>query len=121
MAAISGSGGSVTFATGYVTNVKSFTLDIAGEALDSTDFASVGVREFVPGLTGWSGSYTCNLDDTTAVTGPGASPAAAVFTASAARTYSGTIIVTSVSPSVAADALNEVVVSFQGSAALTPA
>ncbi len=33
-----------------------WTLDYVGEALEKTDFTDSGVRSYIPGITGWSGS-----------------------------------------------------------------
>ena len=119
MAAFAGTGGTVTFASGHTVNVFSWSIDYTAEALESTDFASGGNREFIPGLKGWSGSYECRLDSADTVDAPGAAPAGAVFTGEgAATTYSGDIMITSVSLSVAVDGLASVTFSFQGSGTL---
>jgi len=118
MASISGSSGSVTFATGYTTTVKSWSVDYSGEALETTNFSSSGKKEYIAGLTGWSGSYSCLLDGTTVSIAPGAAPAEATFTASAGRTLVGSIIVTGVSYKVDVAGVNAVDVTFQGTATL---
>lgn len=118
MAVISGHGGSMTLIDGYTTNVNSWTIDYTGEALESTAFDSVGVREFVPGLTGWSGSYECFLDTLQAVVAPGLNAKAALFTASTGVTFGGDVLITSVAPSTSVDAPNAVTISFQGTGVL---
>ena len=119
MGAMNGYGGNVTFATGYVTNVKSWSMDYTGETLDTTDFSSTGARSFIAGLTQWNGQYVCNLDDTTTLIAPGAAAAAGTFLADSNRKFSGSIIVTGLSFGAAADGLPEVTVSYQGTGALT--
>lgn len=119
MAAINGTTGSVTFATGYVANVRKFSFDYSAEMLNSSVFAGGAPKTFIPGQTEWKGTYDCLLDDTTVIVAPGASAAAAVFTASTGRTYSGTILVSNAGVEVAVDGINMVRFSFQGSAGLT--
>ncbi len=56
---MSGKDGSVNFSesSGYV---KSWTLTYAGDALETSNFDDAsGGRTYIPGLTGWSGSYDC--------------------------------------------------------------
>ncbi len=118
MAEITGETGDVTLVGGYISNVKSWTLEYEGEAVDSTDFASVGVRDFIPGLTSWRGTYNCSVDDTVILIAPGAAAAALVLTASAGRTYTGDAIVTNLAIAVTPEAINELVVSFQGTGIL---
>ncbi len=115
MAKLTGVAGDVTFATGYVTNVKAWTIEYEADALDATAFTSVGERQFIPGLTSWRGTYTCGLDDTAPVIAPGAAAANAVFTLAAGRTATGFIIITNLAMSVAPPEESEVVVSFVGS------
>ena len=59
MAAIAGKGGSVVCSSAQ-TMVKNWTVNHTGDALDATSFDSSGVREFVAGLTGWSGNFGAN-------------------------------------------------------------
>ncbi len=79
MGAFSGHSGNVTFGSGYTVNVYSWSIDYTAEALESTDFASSGARTFIPGLTGWSGSYECRLDSATPIVAPGAAAASATY------------------------------------------
>lgn len=115
MAKLTGVAGDVTFATGYVVNVKSWTIEYEADALDATDFTSTGERQFIPGLTSWRGTYTCGLDSVAAVVDPGAAAANAVFTIMAGKTFTGFIIVTNLALSVSPPEEAEVVVSFVGS------
>jgi len=119
MAAFAGYGGNVIFASGYTTNVYSWSVDFTSEALESTDFTSAGYRTYIPGLKSWSGSFECRLDSANAIATPGAAPAAATFSADGTRTYTGDILITSNSLSVAVDGLASITVSFQGSGELT--
>ncbi|MBA7680166.1 hypothetical protein ES703_88476 [subsurface metagenome] len=56
---MSGKDGSVTFSSGQTT-VNSWTLSYVGDALEVTSFDnSSGGRNYIAGITGWSGSYDC--------------------------------------------------------------
>lgn len=39
-----------------VAGFKDWSLDYAGDALETTDFADIGVRTYIAGITGWSAS-----------------------------------------------------------------
>tara|TARA_Y100000310_G_scaffold323661_1_gene384375 strand:+ start:232 stop:597 length:366 start_codon:yes stop_codon:yes gene_type:complete len=119
MAQAVGYGGNVTFASGYVVHVRSWTLDYEGEALEVTDFGDAGVAAYIPGVKRWSGSYECVLDDTTVTVAPGAAAASATFTIATSQTLGGSIIVTAVRYSVDTQGLAIVTFDFQGSGALT--
>lgn len=124
---IIGDTGSVTFANGYVVNVKSWSLNVAVDEHDITDFASSAWAEYLGGFKRWSGSYECWLDETThlPVVNDGVDDTwddvtgAATFTASASRTFAGTIIVTANDITVNPADPNVVVVNFRGDGALT--
>ena len=120
MGEITGGAGSVTFATGYVANCRSWTLTFHGDTYDITDFAAAaaGYKEFLPGLKEWSGSYTCMLDDTTVTVAPSGAAASATFSLDGTRTLSGNIIVEDVAYDLPSDGLGMVTVSFRGSGAL---
>lgn len=56
---ISGKDGSIRF-TGSSGQVKSWTLSYVADALETSNFDdSSGGRTYIPGLTGWSGSFDC--------------------------------------------------------------
>ena len=44
-------------AVAEVTGIKSWTLDTTASVLDTTDFASSGVRDVLPGISQWGGSF----------------------------------------------------------------
>jgi len=122
MAEVTGSLGSVTFATGYAANVNKWTIKYSSAAEDVTDFVdgAAGNRSFIPsGIKEWSGSYGAVLDGTTKLVAPGAAAATATFTATTGRTYGGSIIVTTVDiGEVEVGKAIPVAVTFQGSGAL---
>lgn len=121
MAAISGKNGSVMIGTHEVAEIKSWSLDIGGEELDITDFSSAGYKEFIRGLTEWSGSFEGNLDMTDtngqyaldAKILDGSSVTLKLYT-NGTNYYTGTAFITGESPSVAVDGLAEVSFNFRG-------
>lgn len=77
-----GSGGLVTFASGYVVGAHQYALNLACDAFDVTQFNATPptVKTFIPGLISWDGSYRCWYDDTTALAQVGGiASAAATF------------------------------------------
>lgn len=118
---IIGQGGSVTFTSGYVLNVKSWTLNIVADEHDITDFASTADwGEYMTGLKRWSGSYECFLDESTAFVLPGFEPfgSALVLTSSLGRTFSGNAISTSGDITANPADPNKVTVNFRGTGTL---
>lgn len=121
MAAITGRDGNVTLAGGYVATVRRWNLDYIADAVEITDFATAAPtypRTYTPGLSGWSGSYDCFLDDAIPVVAPGADAAAIVLQLVAAQTFTGNVIVTGVRPTVSVEAEATVTIDFQGTGAL---
>lgn len=127
MAVIIGDTGTVTFANGYVVNVKAWTLNVVADEHDVTDFAASAWAVYLTGLKRWSGSYECWLDDTTTLprVNPGvddtwaASTGTATFTSSTGRTFAGTIFITGNDIKIGPADPNTVTINFRGSGALT--
>ena len=127
MAAVNGVLGSVVWSAGIFanldTNVKSWSLDYTADMLDSTDFGSSGPRDFIGGLTTWSGTFECLLDSVTAAiadpTDLGGAAVTLTLTATTNRTYAGTAICSGIHPSVTVEGINVMTVDFQGSGALS--
>ena len=121
MAAITGVLGNVTLAGGYVTNSHRWNLDYVADAVEVTDFtvaAPTFPRTYIPGLSGWSGSYDCFLDDTIPVVDPGAAPALITLQLVAARTFTGNAIATGVRATIPLGEAAMVTVDFQGTGVL---
>ncbi len=125
MAQVAGKTGSVyTTTTGtagsvaVVNGVKSWTLDYVQDALDSTDFGDSGVRAFIAGLSGWSGSFEGYKD---------ASPIAMGFrtvmefreSTNTTQKWTGSGFITGIHPSAATDDVVGISYDFQGTGALT--
>ncbi len=122
MAAINGMTGNVAITGGYVTNVHQWEADITAEALETTPFSPTSnYRTRISGLLDWNGSFTCWTDDTTPLEEAGV-VAAITLTAVTLRTYSGSVLITSVRTGIAADGSQRTVTStFVGAGACTPA
>lgn len=56
MAHLAGKAGYVDTGTA-VGGIKSWTLDYTSDALETTDFATGGVKEYIIGGSGWSGTF----------------------------------------------------------------
>lgn len=118
MAVITGDTGTVTFAGGYVTNVKSWTLNIVADEHDVTDFAATAWAAYLGGLKRWSGSYDCWLDSATVIVDGLAAAAAIVLTANTGQTFTGNAWITTNDVKVNPADPNQVTVNFRGSGAL---
>jgi hypothetical protein len=120
-----GDGGLVTFANGYTENISGYTLNLSCQSFLDTKQASTPpeFHSYIPGEISFSGSYQCNIDDTTAHSLPSTSGAATfrLNTDTAANTLAGTIIVQSVNWNVERGAKNNATVNFIGSGNLTSA
>ena len=114
MAVFTGQGGNVTFAAGYVTNVKSFEVNVPVDIHDSTVFnPAVTWKSKTGGLKEGSGSYVCYLDTAVAIELPGVT-GVATFLESGARTVTGTILISNVALGVdVGGGLSEVTFSFE--------
>lgn len=125
--AVLGSTGLVTFASGYVVNARAWVININTEAKDTTIFSGSGVtnRSFVPGIINWGGTYDTLLDNTTAITAPGAAAASATFKmvedGATDRTLAGNIIVNAIPVSVQIGEVPTAQFAFTGDSTLTAA
>ena len=117
---LSGKGGAVTYDTGTeILGIKSWSIDYTVDALETTDFVSAGVRSYIAGCSGWSGSFEGYKD--------GAPPAitGSIYNASfveadtAGYAWTGSVIFTGVHPSVSFDGVVSYTWDFQGTGALT--
>ena len=111
---------SVQLGTNVIAGIRAWAIDMVGDAVEITDFTDSGHRAYLAGLDSWSGSFE-------GFGQPGWSTSAAIgstymgsFYVSSATSdcYSGSIIITGVSPSVAVDGVAMVAYTFQGTKAL---
>lgn len=109
-----------------VDGIKSWTLDYTVDTLDTTDFVAGGTtpfsRTFLPGLSGWSGSFEGYKYETPLALGF-ASEVMLILGESktTGQTWMGDAIITGIHPSVAIDGVVTYSYDFQGSGELTEA
>jgi len=123
MAQIAGTAGSVyTTTTGTavaeVSGIKSWTLDYVMDALETTDFGDSGKRTYIPGLSGWSGSFEGYKDGAPKTIGTEALIEFRESTNSTQK-WTGAAIITGIHPSVSVDGIVAVSYDFQGTGSLT--
>lgn len=120
---ITGVGGTVTFATGYVLNADTWSLSGEADEHDLTDFTSVGWAEYAAGLKRWSGTYTAFVDDTTQLDANanwfGGTAAGAVFDMDGTRTLTGEIVITGFTVDTTTADPVKVTFTYRGNSTLT--
>lgn len=85
-----------------VAGAHNWTLDYAGDTPESTDYASAGVKDFIAGNTGWSGTFDIKYDtaqDPHAAAGANINPNALLVLKlylNATKYYTGSAYVTGV-------------------------
>lgn len=123
-----GTKGDITFSSGYVAHAHSWNVDISWAEHDVTEFDGTGItdRLFIAGLASWSGSWTCYLDDTTAIsdiTSGTGSAAQAIFQlvdhATQIEKLTGNIITTGASLTMTPAGVPTITYQFKGSGQLT--
>jgi len=130
MAAVAGYGGKVAVGTSDVSLVRNWNADIQREEVDTTHMndGAGGWRSFISGLGAGTGSMDLNWDMTDtngqkvlqdAVLSPPATPLTVKLYVDGTHYYSGSIIVTNVSPSVGVDGLAEATVNFRFTGAVS--
>ena len=102
-----------------VSGMKSWTIDYTADALETTDFADVGVKSYIAGLSGWSGSFEGYKDGAPDLT-PGTSYILHLreSAATATQVYTGTVIITGLHGSASVDGIVTQSYDFQGTGAL---
>jgi len=131
MAAFHGKGGSVTFDSDSVDNVLNWSIDATADISEATDMSVSTWKEYLSGIKRWTATVECNIEDT----GPDPDVdnvsdltdndgAALVLNTGLSGSgqidyYSGTAIVTGVSPTVNRGDTETIVYTFQGIGTLT--
>lgn len=120
MAEVSGKNGSVSF-TGASGSIHSWTISLVGDALETTDFDdSSGGRSYIPGLTGWSGSFDAYYS-TGNTSVPGTSATGTVILRTTTGTvglFTGDIIITGTDVTTPIDGIVTQSYTFQGTGAV---
>ena len=117
MAEIAGYGGVVEYATATPAGINNWTLSYVTDALETTDFQDSGLRTYIPGLRGWSGTFSGSRDGV-----PLAQTALAYIelqvSTDATQLYTGSVLITNSTPTVAVDGVITISYDFTGSGAL---
>lgn len=122
MSHLSGKAGFVSItgdATG-VAGIKSWTIDYTADVLETTDFADAGVKTFVVGGSGWSGTFEGLKDAAPIALGTGGSISLRLYE-NATLYWAGTAFITGISAAAANDGVVTYSYTFQGTAGLTAA
>lgn len=101
-----------------VAGINTWSLDYTTDALETTDFADAGVKSYIVGGSGWSGSFAGYKDGAPLSMGEiyGIELAES---ATGTQMWLGDIIITGVHPSVASDGVVSYSYDFQGTNSLT--
>ena len=119
MAHVAGKAGQVDTGTA-VSGIKSWTIDYTSDPLETTDFADAGVKSYIIGGSGWSGSFEGYKDG--APQGlAGASITLTLYEVAAGTNWTGTAFITGVSATASHDGIVSYSYTFQGTGALTVA
>ena len=115
---VAGKDGSIT-CTGLTVGIKAWTLNLVGDAIETTDYSDAGIRTFIVGCKGWTGSCEGNWDTANTIT-VGDSIAALVFSVvGATEKYTGAAIVTVANIVSSFEGVVTMSISFQGTGACT--
>ena len=114
---LSGKAGEVLVAGATVDGIKSWTVDYVSDALETTDFADSGLKTYIAGISGWSGSFEGFKDGAPTSIG---SEIALILSASTAATqdYTGQAILTGSHETVSVDGVVSISYDFQGTSTL---
>ena len=116
MAAKAGFGGVVTFA-GLTVGVKTWLFNTVGDALEATALSDDQDREYIAGLTGFSGGFEGNWDVANTVAVGDSGVATFQVGIGGALTYTASILVTQVDDENAFDGIISAPIAFQGTGA----
>ena len=120
MAHLSGKAGYVQ-SPNTVAGIKSWTLDYTVDTLDATDFDDAGVRAYIVGCSGWSGSFE-GFKDTTPLPLAGAAVTVKLYESQTANQFwTGSAFVTGIHINSSHDGIVTYSYDFQGTGALTVA
>ena len=120
MAHIAGKAGQVDAASA-VTGIKSWTLDYTADTLETTDFADAGVKSYVIGGSGWSGSFE-GYKDGTPLPIAGAAVTIKLYESQTANQFwTGSAFIVGIHPATSNDGVVTYAYDFQGTGALTVA
>lgn len=116
MAHLSGKNGYVDTGSA-VAGIKSWSIDYTSDAIETTDFADAGVRSYIIGCSGWSGSFE-GYKDGVPQTLAGSSVTLGLYE-DATYLWTGTAYITGVHATNSFDGVTSYSYDFQGTGALT--
>jgi hypothetical protein len=111
-------GGTAT-QTVIVTGMKSWSVDYTIDALETTDFADVGVKSYIAGLSGWSGSFEGYKDGAPGLVVGTSYVLHLNESATTTQRYTGTALITGLHGAASNDGIVTVGFDFQGTGTLT--
>jgi predicted secreted protein len=101
-----------------VSGIKSWTLDYNSDALETTDFADAGVKSYIIGGSGWSGTFE-GYKDGAPQTLAGSSVTLSLYEDNT-YLWTGTAFITGIHATTSADGIVSYSYDFTGTGALTP-
>jgi len=128
LAHYAGKAGSVTYGaaggagTAYA-GIKSWTLDATLSIVDTTDFADAGVRNILPSVSQWSGSFEGYKDGLAIVLSTTIATIVLLQlqeTATSTEKWTGSAFITGVHASTAYDGTMNYAYDFEGTSTLVP-
>ena len=129
MPAVAGKQGTIVYDGGSVATVNNWDLDLTNDMLDVTSFTTAlpQWREFIDGLSGWTGGVSGIFDGsstgqndliTNSIT-PAAATVVLEMDQTGGGSFSGSVFLSGMSPGVAIDGTADISWTLQGTAALT--
>jgi len=103
-----------------IAGINTWTLDYTSDALETTDFADAGVKSYIIGGSGWTGTFAGYKDGVPLSIGEQFGIELAE-SATTTQMWLGTIFITNVTPSVGHDGIVSYSYTFQGTGSLETA
>ena len=106
-----------------VTGIRNWTLDYTVDTVETTDFESVGVADYLPTISRWSGTFEGLKDGVPETLGTAAASVTLKLWESqvGSEFWTGECFITGITSNTAFDGAVTYAYTFQGTAALTPA
>lgn len=120
MAHVSGKAGQVDAAS-EVTGIKSWTLDYTADALETTDFDDAGVKTYIIGGSGWSGTFEGYKDGVPLPLAGAAVTIKLYESQTASQFWTGSAFIIGIHPATSHDGIVTYSYDFQGTGSLTVA
>ena len=118
MAKLAGKAGEVDTGSS-VTGIKSWTIDYVVGTLETTDFSVSGVKAFIVGGSGWSGTFEGFKDGTPQGLAGASISLSLKESQTATQKWTGSAFITGVHATTASDGIVSYSYDFQGTSTLT--